>query len=148
MRARVLYTYGSEAGFIVRHFEKYLQTLDNDTYQEAEWATYRLKIAGDALTQGVNEESGAMYHELARTARILEWEFSPFRLPSGRQNTTIIDNAMEPLDQISQAILSGSFSHLKNKDPIEHLEELSQLGLAPNANEIIGYCEQIQEIFS
>jgi len=145
MRARALYIYGAEANLIVYHFEEYLQTLDNDTHKEAGWAIYRLTIAGEALIQGVSEESGAMYYELKRTADSMEWNFVwDFSI---RKNTTMIDLVKQPLHQISEAFI-GSFDMIENKDPIEHLEELSQLGITPNANEVIGYCEQIQEIFS
>ena len=145
MRARALYIYGAEANIIGYYFEEYLQTLDNDIYNKAGWAIHRLTIAGDALIQGVSEESGAMYYELKRTADNMEWNFvyDPY-IP---KNTTIIDLVKQPLHEISEAFI-GDFSRLKNKDPIEYLEELSQLGIRPNANEVIGYCEQIQEIFS
>ena len=145
MRGRALYIYGAEANLIVYHFEEYLQTLDNDTHKEAGWAIHRLTIAGEALIQGVSEESGAMYHELKRTADSMEWKFvHEFSI---RKNTTMIDLVKQPLHQISEACIR-SFSMLKNKDPIEYLEEKSQLGDTPNANEVIGYCEQIQEILN
>jgi len=143
MRGRALYIYGAEANLIVYHFEEYLQTLDNDTYKEARWAIHKLTIAGDALIQGVSEESGAMYYELKRTADSMDWKFG--HNPSIRKNTTIIDLVKQPLHQISEACLRYS-EGVKNKDPIEYLEELSQLYDKPNANEVIGYCEQIQEI--
>jgi len=139
IRARALWTYGAEAYMIVHHFGEYLQTLNNDTYQEAQWAIYRLTVAGDALTQGVNEESGTMYYELKRTADRMEWCF--VHDPSGRMNTTKIDLTLEPLNQISQAV-TGPFDHLKNKDPIAHLED----SRAGGVDEVINYCRQIQEI--
>lgn len=143
MRARALWTYGAEVGMVAHYLEEYLQTQDYDIYKEATWAIYRAKMQGDILTQRTNEESELMYHELKRTAWTLEGYFVHNHY--GPINTTEVETIIHSLRAISNAITSD-FDLLRNEDPLEHLEEYSRLGIGPGVDEVINYCQQIQEI--
>lgn len=145
IRARALWTYAAEAGMVALHLEEYLQTQNYNIYKEATWAIYRAKVQADILSKGVSEETGLMYYELKRTAWALE-NYLIFQ--NGALNTTNTAN-VETIIQLLRAIkdaIKSDLDHLENEDPLEHIETLSRLGISPGVDEVINYCQQIQDI--
>ena len=135
IRARALWTYGSEVSVMAYFLNEYLETLDYDLIdKEVNWGIARAIREADIFTQGLSEDSGLMYYELSRTARALEnyfvWEIY------GSLNTTKIETIAQALEGIPVAFFG--FDMLKNKDPLEYLSP-SEVG------EVISYCRQIQE---
>jgi len=139
MRARALAVYGGEVSAVAYFLEGYLDTLNLDLVeQEVAWGIARTEWAAEICTQGLSENSGSMYYKLYGTARELEnyfvWQIY------GPINTTKVEIIAQALSAISDAF--AGFDLIRNKDPLEALEEPPR----PGVDTVINYCQQIQEI--
>jgi hypothetical protein len=144
IRARALWTYGAEIGMVAIYLEEYLDTLNFDIIdQEVHWAIYRAKVQADLLKEGLTEDSGLMYYELSRTIRTLENYF--VYDVYGPVNATKVEFIIQSLKAIKNTITSD-FDIIENEDPLDHLEKYSRLGIGLSVDEVINYCQQIQEV--
>lgn len=142
MRARALWTLGSEMAGVAHFLHECVDTLDYELItKEVRWAVARMVRETYICKQGLSEDSGLMYYELSRMAWHLEHYFLYTEEPFNITNVETIANL---LPKIAEAF--GDFDMLRNKNPIEYLEELSRAGITPSVDEVIDYCKQIQEI--
>jgi hypothetical protein len=144
MRGRALWTYASEVVTVAYFLDEYLETLDSDLLdKEVSWGIARAMREADILIQGLSEDSGLIYYELRRTAWALESYFvGPYA--RARINTTKVATIAQALRAIHDPFVD--FDMLKNEEPIERLEEYSRAGFCISVDEVISYCQQIQEI--
>lgn len=141
MRAQALWTFGSEVVTVAYFLDEYVKTMDYDLIdKEVTWGIERAIREANICKQGLSENSGLIYYELGRTA----WKLESYFVWGRSINISRVQTTAQLLYDIGDAF--SDFDLLKNKNPLEHLEELSRAGITPSVDEIIDCCKQIQEI--
>jgi hypothetical protein len=134
-RARAFWTYGMQAGVVADCLKQYLQTSDNGTFEQAEYAIYRAKVVSDILSPWLNGDSGSMYRELKSAAGSV-WSYLSLTGSPETLNETKLGVIAESMDGIFHIAMSESFDWTENRDPLDVLS-------SSDIDAIISYCQQM-----